>query len=219
MGRGAHCRRRLLELLDKCWHSLEHVSLQLQPPLDEDTAQLWTLLASMPRLRRLELSMGDSQTPWLTDPDVLPQELCWRWDEGWGALRHLDLRGLPPGPAQWLLQGFLRVRGPMLREVILSPGQQLNQRFIRVLKQCRQLEHLGVGCCHDLWRLDALPNLSSLTLLGLPRRATAMWILRSPVIAHLQSLSLDGVNPSLFDILPAVGHTCHNLRCITFRRC
>ncbi|KAK3915022.1 Putative F-box/LRR-repeat protein [Frankliniella fusca] len=240
LGRGGQqCRpgRRLLELLDKCWHSLEHVCLQLQPPLDEDSAQLWTLLASMPRLRRLELTMADSKTPWLTDPDVQAHELCWRWDDGWTSLRHLDLRGLPAGPAHWLLQGFLRVRGSLLRELVLSPGQQLNPRFLRVLKQCRQLEHLGVGCCHDLWRLDALPNqrwlnnlltavvpfrsvqLSALTLLGLPRRATALWLLRSPVAARLQSLSLDGVNPSLFDILPAVGHACRSLRSITFRRC
>lgn len=69
-GRGMHCRRRLLDLLDKSWHSLESLSLKLESPLDEDTAQLWTLLASMPRLRHLELSMSTSKGDWLCDPDV-----------------------------------------------------------------------------------------------------------------------------------------------------
>ncbi|KAJ1522917.1 hypothetical protein ONE63_002056 [Megalurothrips usitatus] len=173
----------------------------------------------MPRLTRLELSMADSKSPWLADPDCLPHELCWHWDEGWPCLRRLDLRGLPAAPCEWLLAGFLRVRGPQLRELILSPGLQLTPRLVRALRRCTRLQHVGAGCGHNLWRLDAFDNLTGLTLLGLPRRSTTTWMLRSPLAARLDSLGLDGVNPSLFDVLPAVGTACHNLRTISFRRC
>lgn len=58
----------------------------------------------------------------------------------------------------WLLRGFLRVRGPQLHELILSPGTQLNPRTMRLLKQCTRLNHLGVSCSTQLWRLDGWTN-------------------------------------------------------------
>lgn len=67
---GRAAKRRLVDLLDKCWHSAERIALRLEAPLDEDSAQMWTLLASMPRLFHLELSMADCKGPWLSDPDV-----------------------------------------------------------------------------------------------------------------------------------------------------